>query len=123
MQHRDSEIQAWDVEDSFEKELAGHTKKYVTRFLRLYDKIYVLVGSERDYLLVEGLYCSCPLFQRNVINGKAYCHHLAGLKTAIEKGLVVDANVDVAVARRVVAEILAAGFSVEVRKLLHSNRS
>lgn len=116
MQGEGGEVQSWDVEESFRAELGRGARAYVTRFLRLAGEVYVALGGERDYLLVRGLYCSCPRFQRSLSRGSAFCHHLAGLEEAVKRGLVRDAGVDAATARRVVAEILAAGLSVELRR-------
>jgi len=116
------EVQAWDVEEQLARGGDGGRRLYVTRFTRISDKLYVLLGSSRDYILVEGLYCSCPLFQRGLAEGRPSCHHIAGLKVAAEKGMIDVVDLDAASLRRVVLEILTAGFSVELRRILASRR-
>ncbi len=118
MQGEIREVQAWDVEESFEAELERSVRAYVTRFVRIMGEVYVAVGGERDYVLVRRLYCSCPRFQRSLARGKAFCHHLAGLEEAAKRGLIRDAEANTDTARRVIAEIFAAGLSIELRRVV-----
>ena len=49
--------------------------------------LWIYLGSSGDYIVVPGLYCSCPKFQRGARTGSSYCcHHVKGIEYAIEAG-------------------------------------
>ncbi len=89
------------------------------RFIRVRGPLdlWVYLGGSGDYIVVPGLYCSCPKFQAGARSGSRYCcHHLAGLPEAVKAGRYHEVEgIDQV---EVVREVLAYGRSYLVRRAL-----
>ena len=87
------------------------------RFVRVRGPLdlWVYLGGSGDYIVIPGLYCSCPKFQAGARSGSRYCcHHVAGLREALRLGRYHE--VDGLDQVEVVREILVLGRSYTVRR-------
>lgn len=87
------------------------------RFVRVSrdPEVWVYLGGSGDYLVIPGLYCSCPRFQRSLTTGPPYgCHHVYGLMVAEREGRYREVQgLDIA---RVVHEVFTLGRALTVRR-------
>lgn len=94
----------------------GYSGRFI--LLRENSKMWAYIGPRSDYLVVEGLYCSCGSFTRS-LTGQPSCIHLAALEEAKRSGRyrVVEATEDEVVA--IAWELLTTGFSRRLREKLY----
>ena len=93
------------------------------RFVRisLEPELWVYMSrSGMDHLVVPGLYCSCPAFQRRLREGRYGCHHVYGLEVALRSGRYHDLAVGLkpAVVATVITEVLRYGSSPTLRRIV-----
>ncbi len=93
------------------------------RFVRisLEPELWVYMSrSGMDHLVVPGLYCSCPAFQRRLREGRYGCHHVYGLEIALRSGRYHDlaGSLKPAVVAAVVTEVLRRGGSSTLRRMV-----
>lgn len=89
------------------------------RFVRVSrdPEVWVYLGESGDYIVIPGLYCSCPRFQLSLGSGPPYgCHHVYGLRVAVEEGRYREVEgLDLA---QVVHEVFTMGRAVSVRRII-----
>ena len=80
--------------------------------------VWLVEGRRGDYVVVRGLYCSCPWFQARVLTGEAErpCYHLVAVEL-VARGLEGRARRLDGRARDVLLEALLDGFSRTLRRL------
>jgi predicted nucleic acid-binding Zn finger protein len=87
--------------------------------------LFVFLGEHGDYLIVDGIYCTCEAFQNNMLKGTPYCYHIIGSWIAMSKGKYHDLSKDLSLVdvNNIINEILEYGFSSTIRRILFKNRN
>ncbi len=89
------------------------------RFVRVSrdPEVWVYLGESGDYIVIPGLYCSCPRFQLSLSTGPPYgCHHVYGLRVAVEEGRYREVeDVDLT---QIVHEVFTMGRAVSLRRMI-----
>ncbi|MCX8195899.1 MAG: hypothetical protein N3F67_02320 [Acidilobaceae archaeon] len=98
-----------------EEEAKGIARRVVA--LNAARGLWAYVGAERDYFMIDGLYCSCSSFAHSLPE-RAGCVHLAALRLAKGSGRFRDLRMGEEEVRRVIWEIISVGLSVTLRKNL-----
>ncbi len=82
----------------------GRVKKYVFNGIAL----WVVVGKERDYLVLPDIYCSCEDFYVRVVSRmeKKYCIHLLAQRIAEKNEKYDTYNLDREELRRIIEYLL-----------------
>ncbi|BAN89961.1 uncharacterized metal-binding protein [Aeropyrum camini SY1 = JCM 12091] len=101
-------------------EVLGLSGRYVKLEAGGATGVWVYLGGSRDYILVEGLYCSCPSMAGSLLKGGWGCKHLRGLKAAVSSGRFRRVAMEPREVGRVVMEVYASGLAVTVRRRLAS---
>ncbi len=104
---------------------AVHQRRFLEIRVRGADYSFtVFRGRKRDYFLIPGVFCSCKDFELNVIlrGSKVACYHLIGYELARRKGLVGELQLGSDEVTKIMEEVLIAGFSPTLRKLLYKER-
>ncbi|GAB6147731.1 hypothetical protein [Stetteria hydrogenophila] len=87
------------------------------RFVRVSrePEVWVYLGESGDYIVIPGLYCSCPRFQLGLSSTPFHgCHHVHGVRYAVEEGRYREVEgLDLA---QVVREVFTLGRAVSVRR-------
>ncbi len=80
--------------------------------------LWLVEGRHGDYVVIRGLYCSCPWFQARLLPGEAEkpCYHLVAVEL-VARGLEGRPRRLDGVTRDAVLEALLDGFSRTLRKL------
>ncbi|BAA79635.1 hypothetical protein APE_0663 [Aeropyrum pernix K1] len=99
-------------------EVLGHSGRFVRLEPGGGQGVWVYLGESRDYILVEGLYCSCPSMAGSLVKGGWGCKHLRGLKAAVSSGRFRRVSVEPGEVRQVVLEVYSTGLAVTVRRRL-----
>ncbi|MCE4604910.1 MAG: SWIM zinc finger family protein [Aeropyrum sp.] len=100
-----------------EDEVLGSSMRYV-RVDHGSSSIWVYIGDREDYVLLEGLYCSCPSFAASLRKGGWGCKHLAGLKAAVRLGRFRSVEATPSEAVEMAVEAISAGIAVSLRRRL-----
>ena len=119
-------VEEEDIEDTLRRTLSKYDSGrvralgYSGRFVLLRDelKLWAYIGSRSDYLVIEGLYCSCGSFTRSLLKQPS-CIHLAAVEVAKSSGRYrrIEASDDEVVS--IVWELLTTGFSKRLREKLY----
>lgn len=117
---------AWEMASSPPpRELEAHARAAAQsrRFVALSrdPPILVYLGEHGDYVVVDGVYCSCEGFQRRTTRrGLGGCSHVFGARIALERGLVRDPprRLSPREAAGIVWEALTGGRALRLRRLL-----
>ncbi len=92
------------------------------RFVRVSrdPEVWIYLGESGDYIVIPGLYCSCPRFQLSLTAGPPYgCHHVYGLRVAVKEGRYREVEgLDLA---QVVHEVFTMGRAVSVRRIIFTS--
>lgn len=102
-----------------------HSAAYSNRFVVVWRDplIAVYLGGSRDYVVVEGYYCSCPGFtMRTTQRGVSGCSHVYALRIALREKRYRDVSrrLTPGEAAAAVWEALTGPYAYSVRRLLAS---
>ncbi len=88
-------------------------------------KAHIFKSRSRDYLVIPGRVCTCRDFEINVVFKKLRpaCYHLVTTHIALKEGLAKTLNVPSDVYDDIITEVIYAGKSSTLRKILHELRS
>ncbi len=80
--------------------------------------LWLIKGNHGDYVVIRGVYCSCPWFTTHVLTGKTsrVCYHLVAVELAA-RGAGRYLRIDQKLVRDVVMEALLDGFTRTLRAL------
>lgn len=94
----------------------GYSGRFI--LLRRESKLWAYIGPNGDYLLVEGLYCSCGSFTRSVTRSPS-CIHVVALEEAKSSGRYRVLDVPEEVLVSIAWELLTVGYSKRLREWLY----
>ncbi len=77
--------------------------------------IYVSMGEHGDYVVVDGVFCSCEAFERSLRRGGG-CYHVWAAR--LYGGEAPRVELPLEQAWSVIYEVVAAGFSYTLRRIL-----
>jgi len=102
---------------------AAHGELRVVRLARAPVEIWAVIGREADYIVIRGVYCSCPHFQIRVIGmGIAEpCYHMVAVELAARTGRFHDLSEAIRgdELEDILLEAIAGGRSTTLRRVLY----
>jgi len=116
----------YDIEGSLEENLDDEVRRRAQaaaqsgRLVRISEEppLYVFMGEHGDHLVVGGVYCTCEAFYYSTLRGRPGCYHVYAAR--LGGGHARSLNLDLDTLITVVSEILNAGFSPTLRRVLYT---
>ena len=119
-----SDIIDYILEASDNKELVGKALAAVNslRYVLVSENppIFIFMGEHGDYLVIDGIYCTCMSFQTSMMKGRPLCYHIIGswIAMSLSKYHDLSRRIDHEKLNKIINEVLELGLSPTLRKEL-----